>query len=219
MATSEKAFQRGVRRGTRALQLLADEFRAQRLGLGLSQASVAAAARLSRSRYTRIEGAAVGTMTVMEAARISSVLGLELGVQAYPGGDPLRDGAHARRLHAFGGHVGRPLTFRREVGLPSVPGRVELRAWDGEVRGRGERTAVELEMRLHDAQAVERRIGLKRRDDPTDHFLLLIADTRHNRGVLAGSPGLLADLPRLRPSRVFRALEEGRHPPTGLLLV
>jgi hypothetical protein len=105
------------------------------------------------------------------------------------------------------------------VPLPPHPNGADQRAWDAEIRSPRERTAVELEMRLHDAQAVERRIALKLRDDPPDHFLLLIADTRHNRGVLTTYPGLFADLPRLRPTVVFRALEAGSHPPTGLLFI
>ncbi len=74
-------------------------------------------------------------------------------------------------------------------------------------------------MRLRDGQAAERRINLKRRDDPTDQFLLLVADTRTNRRVLAEYPDLFADLPRLRQSNVIAALQAGRHPPTGLALV
>jgi hypothetical protein len=35
---------------------------------------------------------------------------------------------------------------------------------------------------LRDVQAVRRRHELKRRDDPTDSFVLLLADTRHNGG-------------------------------------
>ena len=60
---------------------------------------------------------------------------------------------------------------------------------------------------------------MKLRDDPPDHFLLLIADTRHNCRMLAAYPGLFADLPRLRPAAVFRVLEAGSHPPTGLLFI
>jgi hypothetical protein len=74
-------------------------------------------------------------------------------------------------------------------------------------------------MRLHDAQALERRVSLKRRDDPTDEFVLLVADTRNNRRVLAEFGGVFADLPRLRPGVVRDALAAGRHPPSGLLLV
>jgi hypothetical protein len=155
----------------------------------------------------------------VEAARLGSVLGLDLSVRLYPGGQPLRDGAHAERLGRVGQRVRAPLRFRTEVVLPQRPDARDQRARDAEIRGRGARTAIELEMRLRDAQAVERRIGLKLRDDPPDHFLLLIADTRHNRRVLAAYPGLFADLPRLRPTTVFRALEAGSHPPTGLLFV
>jgi hypothetical protein len=83
----------------------------------------------------------------------------------------------------------------------------------------GRRTAVELEMRIRDAQAVERRIELKRRDDTTDGFILLVADTRANRRVLCELPALFADLPRLRKATVFKSLEAGRHPPSGIVLI
>ena len=161
----------------------------------------------------------MGTLSIIEASRIASVLGLDLGVRIYPRGDPLRDGASAVRLEALGARVAPPLRFRTEVPLPRMPDHPEQRAWDAEVRGAGLRTTFELEMRLRDAQAVDRRIALKRRDDPPDRFVLLIAATRHNRRVLADHPGLFPNLPRLRPSTVFRALEAGRHPPSGLILL
>lgn len=85
--------------------------------------------------------------------------------------------------------------------------------------GLGMRTAIELEMRLRDVQALRRRIDLKRRDDPTERFILVIADTRANRRVLAEFGSLFEDLPRLRPSDVRAALSRGEHPPTGLLLI
>jgi transcriptional regulator with XRE-family HTH domain len=150
--------------------MLAEEFRGRRIALGLSQASVAAAAAVSRTRYVRVEGAEVHTLSIAEATRIASVLGLDLSVRAYEGGYPLRDGAHARRLADFGRHVRPPLRFRREVPLPATAERVEQRAWDGEIVGRGCRTTLELEMRLRDSQAVARRVALKRRDDPSDGF-------------------------------------------------
>ncbi len=219
MATADRTYQRGERAGRKALSRFAEEVRDRRIELGLSQASVAAAARLSRPRYTKVEAARVGTLSIPEATRIASVLGLDLSVRVYPGGDPLRDGASAVRLQALGARVGRPLRFRTEVPLPASPDHPEQRAWDAEVRGAGLRTTFELEMRLRDAQAVERRIALKRRDDPPDRFVLLVAATRHNRQVLADHPGLFPDLPRLRPSTVVRALESGRHPPSGLILL
>ena len=112
-----------------------------------------------------------------------------------------------------------PLSYALEVPLPALPDRPEQRAWDAVIRGGGKRTAVELEMRLSDGQALERRINLKRRDDQTEGFVLLVADTRTNRRVLAEHPDLFGDLPRLRPSRVHAALSAGAHPPSGILLV
>jgi len=84
---------------------------------------------------------------------------------------------------------------------------------------RGGRTTVELEMRIRDGQAVERRIALKRRDDPSDVFLLVLAATRTNRELMWSQPSLFADLPRLRTANVLAALRRGEHRPTGLVLL
>jgi transcriptional regulator with XRE-family HTH domain len=211
--------ERAGRWGRRAIADIGREFRDQRLTLGLTQAFVAAESGISRPRYTKVEAGTVATLTILEVFRVSAVLGLDPSLKVYPGGAPLRDGAHAERLGQILGHAARPLVHRREVPLPAAEGHLERRAWDADLRGRGERTTIELEMRLHDAQAQERRLALKRRDDHADHFLLLVADTRTNRQVLREHPELFADLPRLRPSRVIAALEAGRHPGTGLVLV
>ncbi len=195
---------------------LGRELRTQRLSLGLSQEAVATAARIERCRYSRLENARLD-LTVAELYRLGAALELDAFVRLYPGGSPLRDGAHARKLAEFLAHARRPLTCRTEVPLPAAQGRLERRAWDAVLAGGSERTAIELEMRLYDAQAQERRISLKRRDEQTDHFLLLVADTRTNRQVLREQPELFRDLPKLRPARVRAALAAGRHPGSGLL--
>lgn len=127
--------------------------------------------------------------------------------------------AWAPRLVMLLSNVGRPLRYRTDVPLPRHDGAPELRAWDALVDGNGERTAIELESRLSDMQATTRRHNQKRRDDPVDHFLLVVADTRHNRRVLAEFADLLPELPRLRTANVLRTLRDGRHPPTGLILL
>ncbi len=60
----------------------------------------------------------------------------------------------------------------------------------------GVRVGIEAETRVRDAQELQRRLSLKRRDGGVDHLILLLANTRHNRAFLrvAGS-GFLADLP------------------------
>jgi transcriptional regulator with XRE-family HTH domain len=218
MATATRALAFAARRASRHMRELGEAFLEQRLVLGLSQQHVAKMAGIEQPRYGRIERAELAA-TVIELDRIATVLGLDLSMRAYPGGPAVRDAPQARRLAGFLAHVGVPLRYRVEVGLPARDGGYEQRAWDAMLFGHGERTACELEMRLRDVQAMRRRHDLKRRDDPTEHFLLLIADTRHNRQVVAEFADLFHDLPRLRPGDVYRKLEAGQNPPTGLLFV
>jgi len=218
MATASRARGAGFRRAHRHMLEIGEAFLEQRLALGLSQDHVATAVGIARRRYGRIESGQLPA-TFRELDMIASVLGLELSLRAYPGGPAVRDEGHSTRLGGFLGHVGAPLRYGVEVGLPARDGSYEPRAWDAMLFGGGERTAIELEMRVRDAQAMRRRHDLKRRDDPTEHFLLLVADTRHNRRVIAEFAPLFQDLPRLRPTDVYRALGAGRHPPSGLLFV
>jgi transcriptional regulator with XRE-family HTH domain len=197
---------------------ISDEFRERRLIQAASQSHVSAAAGLSRTRYGIIERGSTTSLTVDELNRIAAVLGMVPSIRVYPDGVPVRDAGHATKLLHFLGPVRQPVTFRIEVPLPVVEGRPERRAWDAVLfRGR-ERCAIELEMRLRDIQEVRRRTDLKRRDDPSESFLLLVADTRLNRSVLGEFTMLFADLPRLRLSQVHAAMAEGRLPPTGILL-
>lgn len=169
--------------------------------------------------YGKVENGGVPRLTIVDVNRIAAVLGLTPSLRLYPAGPPVRDAGQASCLMRFLSLVAGPLSYRVEVPLPFTEDRRDLRAWDAMLFGGGARTAIELEMRLRDLQAVIRRFDLKRRDDPTQSFLLLFADTRHNRAVLAEFAGLLVDLPRLKPSAVKAALAAGRHPPTGFLLV
>jgi transcriptional regulator with XRE-family HTH domain len=219
MASLERAFDRGSRKADRSRRAIGDEFREARLAAGWTQAQVAAACRMSRSRYTRIEAGSVASLSIDDATRIASVLGLDLSVRVYPGSGPLRDSGHAARLRRNLELVRPPLAARREVPLPARADRVDQRARDAMVAGDGRRTAIELEMRIRDAQALERRLGLKRRDDALDGFVLVVADTRRNRATIASEPGLFADLPRLRAHRVIAALEAGVHPPSALIFL
>ena len=86
------------------------------------------------------------------------------------------------------------------------------------VYGAGERTGIELESRLGDVQATTRRHHLKRRDDPVDHFLMLVAHTRHNRGVVAEFQPLMSDFFGAWTATVLESLSSGRHPVSGLVL-
>ncbi len=73
--------------------------------------------------------------------------------------------------------------------------------------------AVEAETRLRDVQAAQRRIILKRRDDPgVSGVILLLSNTRHNRALVHEyGAALRADFP-VQADRMLRALSEGRDP-------
>ena len=172
MGASTRVLDRAAWLTTKALRDVGEEYRERRLALALSQAHVASACRMARDHYGRIERGLAPNLTVHEIHRVSAVLGLTPSLRVYPDGVPVRDVGHASRLAKFLGGLGPPLWHRVEVPLPSVEGRLERRAWDAVLFDGLRRCAVELEMRLRDAQAVRRRIDLKRRDDPTEAFLL-----------------------------------------------
>jgi transcriptional regulator with XRE-family HTH domain len=220
MGANERALSRGTRRAERHLSELGAEVREARLAAGVSQVELGRRAGMSGSKVSRVEAGRLETLSVYDAARLAAVIGLDLAIRAYPYGPRLRDEAHTRRLTELMRHVGAPLGYRTEVPFPQRADQPrELRAWDAIVTGTGLRTAVELEMRLRDAQALERRMAGKRRDDPVDRFVLAIADTPANRRLLAEHPDLFSDLPRLKTSRVLKALRSGEHPSTGLVLI
>lgn len=218
MATVQRLSAEGRRRGLRALTQLADEYRERRLTLGLTQEQVASGIGVSRSVYTRIESGQLQSLTVVRAVQIGQILGLDVVTRAYPGPTMLRDAGHQRRLDRILSHVAGPLSAAREVPLPPRPDAHEQRAWDAMISGHGKRTGAELEMRLRDTQALERRVRLKLRDDPVDALLLLVADTRTNREVLNSIPPLLG-LPRLTLGALTKILRDGQHPPSAVVLV
>jgi transcriptional regulator with XRE-family HTH domain len=219
MGSAVRALDRASQRTRRQLADFGDEVRERRITLGLSQAHVAAACRMSRNHYGKVERGQSRFLTLAEVNRIAAVLGLSPSIRLYPDGPAVRDAGQATRLNGFLSLVRPPIRHRIEVPLPGVADRIDQRAWDAVLYLGEERCAIELEMRLRDVQALVRRVDLKRRDDPTASFLLLVADTRSNRLVLASFAELFADLPRLRPGGVRAALAEGRLPPTGILLI
>jgi transcriptional regulator with XRE-family HTH domain len=185
---------------------------------GVSQTELGRRLGMSGDKIWQIENGRLPSLSILDACELASVVGLDFSARMYPNGAKLRDAAQTPRLLKVLGHVKPPLTWRAEVGLPRLADRPELRAWDALIEGTGKRTGVELESRLTDIQATLRQHNGKRRDDPVDHFLLIVADTKHNRQVMRDFDGLL-DLPRLRPATVFARLSSGTHPPTGFILV
>jgi hypothetical protein len=175
---------------------------------------------MSAAKISRLERAQLPRLTIVDASRVAGVLGLDLVVRVYPGGSSLRDAAHVDRLRRILKHVRAPLRYRIDVPRPQRPDQpMEQRGWDAMLYGHGRRTGIELEMRLRDAQATIRRHGMKRRDDPVEGFLLVLADTRTNRRIYAENADLWPELPRLRTSRVLATFEAGEHPPSGIVFI
>ena len=121
-------------------------------------------------------------------------------------------------LARFEALLARPLSMRREVGLP-IAG--DLRAWDGRVVGGPDGTAsVEAEAKLLDLQALSRRVDHKTRDDPrAGVVILLVNKTAHNRRVLAEHREALRSQFPLDGAAIARCLRDGRVPPASGILV
>jgi hypothetical protein len=160
----------------------------------------------------RFERGELDRVSIREIGAWCAIVGLDLAIKAYPAGDPIRDRAQLALLERFRARLHPGLRWRTEVPLPDER---DLRAWDAEVRGRDPdqwRARIEAETRISDGQALERRLSLKLRDDPTGHLILLVADTRTNRqAIRALGEGLEALLP-LDTRRVLASLGAGRDP-------
>jgi hypothetical protein len=114
---------------------------------------------------------------------MAAVLGMDVSLKLYPAGLPLRDGAQLALLGRFRSLLPEGIAWRSEVPIP-IHG--DLRAWDASIAGRGWIAFIDAETRLRDIQALQRRTALKQRDTPTTRVILLIADTRTNRSIMAG---------------------------------
>ena len=150
-----------------------------------------------------------------ELAEVGGAVGLDVRLRSFPAGDPIRDAGQLQLLERLRQRLDPALSWQTEVPLP-IPG--NLRAWDALITGRGWRVAVEAETVLDDLQAVERRISLKRRDGRMEHVILIVADTRRNRGVLAGAPQAMPSFSR-RARRVLGALRRGHDPRCSAIVV
>jgi len=220
MATRERPGDRGRRRARDALRRLGREHFEARIASGLSLRACAEATRTSYSRLRRFERGELEVLNIGDVGAWCGVVGLDLGLRAYPGGDSMRDTPSQRLLERFRSQLHPSLSWRTEVPLP-IEG--DLRAWDAEIRGRAPRPwrcRIEAETRITDGQALERKLALKLRDDPGGHLVLLIADTRANRAATAMLRRGLNELFPGRPRELLPALRDGREPPgNGIVLM
>ena len=165
---------------------------------------------------SRTERSLRPNVTVEEAALICASLGLRLYLRAYPVGSAVRDAAHLRLLARLRARVSTAFRWRTEV---PVGGRGDLRAWDVVLDGPAS-IGVDAETRLHDIQALQRRLELKQRDSGVGRVILLVAATRHNRAVLREHRAALSSTLPLDTGEVLRALRAGEAPrDSGIVLL
>jgi hypothetical protein len=150
-----------------------------------------------------------------ELAAHCAVLGLQLSLKAYPDSSPVRDVAQLRLIERFRPRVGARFGWRSEV---LVRGTGDLRAWDVQLDGSGS-IGVDAETRLHDIQALQRRVEAKRRDSGVDRVVLLVASTRHNRRVLCEHREALRSTFPADTPEILAALRQGRLPGSNGIVV
>src|SRR5436190_13706894 len=105
MGTRERRSDAAAARGRALTTQILGELRAARLDRGLGGCDIARVAGISPAQYSRIERGLADSITIERAAVLLASVGLELGVRAYPGGEPLRDGAHAALIGRFRAHL------------------------------------------------------------------------------------------------------------------
>lgn len=182
--------------------------RIARLAAGLSQRAIGAIAGLSHSAIGRLERGELQRVTVDRIAVVAAGLGLALRIGLFPSGSPVRDAAHLALIERLRRRVSSLLRWRAEVPVP-IPG--DLRSADVLIDGPSVDEMVEAETRLNDLQALERRIRAKQRDLGVRRVILLVADTRHDRSVLAAHPEVVERFP-VSTRACLAALRDGRDP-------
>jgi hypothetical protein len=181
----------------------------------VSTRQLGAVVGVSHTQVLRIEAGRAPHVDLDLISRMASTLGAELTLGVHPIGPPIRDKAHVQLLQRFAARLGEDLTWQTEVPIP-IAG--DPRSADGVTGNDDFDAVVEAETRLHDVQATERRLRAKRRDLGTTRAILLVADTRHNRTVIAAVPELQRQFPAATRA-CLAALGRGRDPGADCLVI
>ena len=185
MATRERPADRGRRRATDALERLGREHRQARIGAGLSLRAVGDATGTSHQLVLRFERGALHRPLIDDVGAWCEVVGLELRFV------PIRPAI--RFVTQVSSPAGTPSSSAAPVARvadrsPAADRGRPSRVGCGHLRSRWH-VVVEAETVLRDAQALERRLNVKRRDGRAGEVLLVIADTAANRVAFAAASG------------------------------
>lgn len=194
---------------------------AARVASGTSYAAIGRALRISPTAVAKLLRRRVPNLSIVRAAQLLEAVGLELSARAFPAGPPVRDAGQLALLARLRRRVHPDLEWREEVPVVELrsPGSTDLRAWDVAIDGPGVHVRIDAETHVGDAQAVARRVALKRRDGGVSCVILLLADTTHHRRLLAGvGEGLRGSFP-VSQRRALAALRTGRSPGGDALIL
>jgi transcriptional regulator with XRE-family HTH domain len=192
------------------------EIRESRVGGGLGLRAAAAAVGMSHTKFGRIERAELPNVSVEDLCLACAAVGLRYSGRAFPNGDPVRDRAQLAVLARFRALIPPSVSVRSEVPLPVER---DPRAWDLVLGLVPDPAAAEAESRLRDIQAIQRRVELKQRDGRMACVILVVNDTRSNRGVLRLHRDDLATTFPLRSGAVLAAIRAGRTPAANGIVV
>jgi len=206
------------RRARHQIEAVLTDLRNARRNAGISQRAMATALGCSRQLIGAIEMGQLEDIGCIQLARIGSVVGLDVPIRAFVAGSPLRDAAQLKLLERFRALVGAEWTWRTEVPVSANP--LDRRAIDAVLVRGPHRVGVEAITRIFDAQAQARPILLKQQAAQLDAMVLLLADTRNNRGALVHGAATLAPAFPVAPRALMRELRAGRLPSAnGIFLV
>ncbi len=216
MPSRERTYDRAIIRATNAIRVIGGELRSARVSAGRSQQQVASAAHISQSQLARIELGQNRTVSVEALTVVGAAVGLDLVVSMFPGRRIVRDEPQMRLLAALRERVGSGWTWSYEV--PVALG--DQRAWDARARHRttGVEFVVEAETRLHDVQALLRRLAGKRQVTPV-RVILLVAATRNNRSVLEFAGETIRTALPTETRTCLAAIKDGRLPSADGIIV
>jgi transcriptional regulator with XRE-family HTH domain len=216
MGSRERPIDVGSQHGRELTAIVLKELRLGRIDRNLSGAILADALGISGAQYSRIERGLVRGLSIEQASALLGAVGLDLSIRVYPGGQPLRDAAHAALLDRLRNEVHRSLRIMSEVPFPNPADR---RAWDLVVLGTSWRHAFEAETRPRDLQALERRLALKVRDGGVDAVSLLLLDSRYNRALVREHAAALRERFPVPGPRALELLRAGVDPGSGSVIL
>jgi transcriptional regulator with XRE-family HTH domain len=209
--------QRGRRRGLMLKHRLIAECREARISAGVSQQRLAAELDCSQPEICRRERQEIGDIGLVALSEMVAVLGLELSVGLHPSGQPIRDKGHQALIGRFRAQLSTSWTARAEVPFPAAG---DARWWDLVLRLADQLVGVEAETRIRDVQALVRRIRARHAEGGVAHLLLLLSDSRANRGLVDELRVALGGDFGQAPRVLLAALRTGRPVPgSGVVLL